>query len=117
MSKLTQALRVRPGDRYGIDEFNGPMQCFTGETGEVRDFISDRNKQWFLEAQLQVTFWANDAQRQDEERYARRALMNYLYSDVLCELANLRMAISDGNRRKANTALDKIDRVLMGETP
>jgi hypothetical protein len=117
MSKLSQELRVERGDSVRFDEFSNVIQCFSGETGKVRDYTPDRNQEWFLMAKIQVTFWANQAQRNDAENDARRALMHYLYSDVLCELAVLRMAVSAGDRRKCFAALDQIDKTLMGDQP
>jgi hypothetical protein len=116
MMPLSKELVTRKGDRVRFDDFSGPLvQIIQGETGRIRDYTSDRNQEWFLEATARVTFWANKAQFYDFKRDAQRQLMRYLYSDVWLELARLRSAVNDGDKEACWAALGRIDRVLDGE--
>ena len=116
MSKLSENLEVRRGPLVCPDDFARNLVTYCLDTtGNVRDWTPDANQEWFLEAKVRVTFWANQAQVRDAEKIAYRALMAGLYSDVLAELAYLRKAISDSDKSECYRLLDYIDDVLKGE--
>jgi hypothetical protein len=115
MKRLSEELQVRAGNNFRIDDFDNNVQIMAGDTGNIRDYTPDRNQEWFLEATVRVTFWANRAQRASAEEVARCALMHGLYSDVLAELAFLGQAVSDGDRERCFASLSRIDRVLNGK--
>ena len=110
MKLFSKAVTAERGDLVRVDDFG--VRTSYGPTGEVRDDTLDRNQEWFLRATVEMRFWANRAQYADAERIARRAMMHHVYSDVLMEIAQLRSAVSDGDRMKCYAIIDRIDSVL-----
>ena len=105
-------LTSRKGYMQGYDEFVKPLVYWNvGETGEVRDHTPDRNQEWFLEATVRITFWANKAQYHDAARLAETALLHRLYEPVLRELHNMRLAISNGDKREAFAVVDRMAKI------
>ena len=116
MSKLSENLEVRRGSRVRPDDFARNLVTYCLDTtGNVRDWTPDANQEWFLEAKVRVTFWANQAQIRDAEKIAYRALMTSLYSEVLAELAYLRLSVSDGDKDECYRILGRIDNTIMGK--
>ena len=68
--------------------------------------------EWELMARIRVTFRANRAQFESAQRTAMQYLLHLLYDDVLREIPSLRMAISDGDRRAAYQACDRIESAM-----
>lgn len=110
MMPLSKALEAKRGDFVRTDDFQ--VREVSGKTGEVRDFTFDQNEEWFLRANVEMRFWANTAQYHEAERIARRGLMRHLYSDVLLEIAQLKSAVSDGDRMKCFAIIDRIESTL-----
>ena len=95
------------------DEFREPvLSVDCGKTGEVRPYTRDANEEWHLTGTVRVTFWANKAQFSDAIKVAEKALIARLYADVLAELPELRLAISNGDRRSASAVLDRIEATI-----
>lgn len=112
---IRKNLNVRQGFMQRRDEFVSDIISVTsGETGRIREYEIDANQEWFLEAKVSVTFWANKAQYQTAREIAERALMAELYSDVLVELRLARLAISDGNKIEAFKVIDRIQKIIEG---
>lgn len=116
MKVLQQLHRRRTGmQRY--DEFDTPAayDVHCGATGEMRPDTLDRNEEWQLSATLCVTFWANQAKFDTAVKIAERALSHRLYGDVLSELYQLRLAVSNGDRRAAYIVIDRLQNTMEGK--
>jgi hypothetical protein len=112
---IRKNLNVRQGYMLRRDEFVSDIISVTsGETGRIRDHEIDANQEWFLEAKVAVTFWANKAQYQTAREIAEKALMAELYSDVLVELRMARLAISNGDKIEAFKVIDRIQNIIEG---
>ena len=94
-----------------IDEFRDDGSFFKMgcvETGEYLPYTLDRNQEWRLTVTLTVTFWANQAQRHDAHKIAEKVLVSRLYGDVLADLNELRLQISNGDRVASMALCDRI---------
>ncbi len=109
-------LHARKGHMKRDDEFGreSVLEISDGRTGEVKPYSLDANEEWFLEAKVSITFWANRAQYSHAREIAERALKARLYEGVLMELHNARLAVSNGDRREAYAALDRMHRIVDG---
>jgi hypothetical protein len=110
---ILEHLEARSIGYRHLDEFDAPDFCTVkyGETGKSR-YGLDANQEWCLEATISVTFWANTAQYQHAREIAERALVHRLYADVLRELPELRMQISNGSRMGCLRIVDRIEQTL-----
>lgn len=92
-----------------MDDFRSPafFEIETGQTGATRPG-TDANTQHYLEAKVSVTFWANQAQYERARELAQQALVHRLYGEILGELSELRLQISNGDRRAAMEAVDRL---------
>jgi hypothetical protein len=79
----------------------------TGQTGAVRP-RTDANTEHYLEARITTTFWANQAQFEHARELAEQALVYRLYGEVIAELSELRLQISNGNREACLMAVDRL---------
>lgn len=106
-------------DKTGMrrrDEFCEPPFTMEFEkTGERKEYVLDANEEWCLSAKIAVLFWANSVQVNDAVKIAERALLNRLYGETLGYLAELRLAISNGDRNTANSICGIIEQQLIGE--
>ena len=109
-------LRARKGNMRRMDDFgrDSVIEINAGETGATKPYRLDANQEWFLEAKVSITFWANQAQYSGALRVAERALKARLYEGVLMELHNARLAVSNGDRREAFAALDRMQAIVDG---
>ena len=114
--RILQDLMAEKTGRRRIDDFRDPP--FTveyGKTGNINDPQNlATNEEWHLTAKVRVTFWANKAQFHDAMKIAERALIARLYEDIIIELPELRLALSDGNRRAALEIFGRIESKLRG---
>lgn len=113
--RILQQLQAERTGTQRMDDFREPpftVEC--GTTGKIRPDTLDANEEWHLTARVGVTFWANKAQFHDAMKVAERALIARLYEDVLAELPELRLALSDGNRRAALEICGRIESKLKG---
>ena len=92
------------------DDFRAPDFCVVNceKTGRTRP-IPDANEEWVIQATLSVTFWANTAQYQQARVIAERTLAHRLYADVLGDLAELHMQISNGDKRACTEIVFRIE--------
>jgi hypothetical protein len=95
------------GMRRRNDFFRRPVSVEMEDkaTGNIRPYVMDSNEEFTLTAAVTVSYWANQAQRNDARRNAEHVLAGFLYRDVLAKLSEVRHAIFDGD---ANEALAKI---------
>lgn len=98
-----------------MDEFV-KLECVP--TAEVRGNYQSfqEQRQYRLEARIGMYFWANDAERDTNQRAALRAIRMGIYGDILPLLARLRVAINSGSREEAHLFCDKIDTLIRKET-
>lgn len=111
---LTRLESIGTGIR-GVDDFRSQTPFFEiemGETGKWKPNTLDANEEWHLTAKLTVTFWANRAQLDRARETAERALVHRLYADTLGDLAELRLAISNGDRSASMAVCDRIESKL-----
>jgi len=92
-------LETRSTGYRRMDDFSAPdfFKVESGETGKIRPGIY-ANEEWYIQATLSVTFWANQAQFQFAKEIAEHALVNRLYYDVLSDLNELQLQISNGDK-------------------
>lgn len=96
-----------------VDGFNS-RDFFTleqGETGHMRPGL-DANQEFYLEARIVVTFWANQAQHDHARKLALQALAHRLYGDILSDLSELKLQISNGNRDGCMVVVDRMESKL-----
>ena len=106
---------VRPGFMRRRDDFAAvTVDWIEGKTGEVRDFVTSENQEWFLEAKVGVRFWANTDQYPRAREIAERVIMAQIYEDMHVELRNMRLAISNGDRLEAFAVVDRMQRIIEG---
>jgi len=55
-------------------------------------------QEFYLEARICVTFWANQVQYEGAKKLAEQALVHRLYGEVLDDIEELRLQIQNGNR-------------------
>ena len=110
---LNRLEATRTGMR-GRNEFNQTpfLKIETGKTGKVKPYTLDANEEWHLTAKLTVTFWANQAQFERASDTAERALVSRLYADVLGEVNELRLQISNGDQLACMEICDRIESKL-----
>lgn len=101
--------RMQRNDDFGRQSV---VDVIAGETGETKPYEMVAKRQWFLEAKVSVTFWANKAQYNDARKIAERALKARLYEGVLMEIHNARLAVSNGDKREAWSALDRMQKIV-----
>lgn len=75
---------------------------------------SSVQRRYRLSAVLNIDYWTSPSNQAEAEKAARRQLMTHLYSDVLCDFAELRLRIVEMDTRLATEILDRIDRRLRG---
>ena len=113
--KILEQLQTKPTGYARYDEFESPTLAMTYEpTGNVRPYQLDANEEWCLFGNISITFWANKAQFEEATKLAKRALVARLYGDILVELPELRLALSDGDKRRAFAVCDRIEDKLIG---
>jgi hypothetical protein len=107
-------LRERSLGYHRMDEFNAPDFCTVRcapTAAPLRPGL-DANEQWALEATLSVTFWANRAQFPQVKEKAEKALVHRLYADILGDLAELQLQISNGNKMACHEIVHQIQSKL-----
>lgn len=72
-------------------------------------------QEWVLRASLEVRFWSTDAHLSASTLIAKRVLASQIYSDVLAEFPQLRLAIMGRDTKKALECMDRIDKFIQGE--
>ncbi len=89
-----------------------PMEVVmeSGATGNLKEFTTDRNKEWAVKLTFVQKFWANDVQRSHVQRYAIDLMAETLFADVRRELSLLRLAIESGDKRGAIEATFRIEK-------
>lgn len=113
--KIFEQLRAERTGMRRQDEFREDVLTVDyGKTGEIRPYTLNANEEWHLTGTLRVTFWANKAQFDDAIKIAERAMIARLFGDVLAELPELRLAISNGDRRGCLSVCDRIEAKLKG---
>ena len=113
--KILENLQAKETGNRRLDEFREPVLVVDYvKTGQIRHDTTDSNSEWHLTATLCVTFWANNAQLSTAKKLAEKVLVARLYQDVLAELPELRLAISNGDRRAALRVCDRIDAKING---
>lgn len=85
----------------------------TGRTKNIAGAISISDE-YLLGGHIGINFWANPAQFDSELQMAHETLRYRLYGDVLKELAELRQAVSDGDRSKALKISDAMKKLMLG---
>lgn len=103
MSVFDRLIEKATGMRKSENMWGQPveMKIRRRETGEIRPYTLDANKEHELSATLAVRFWANSAQLESARKVAERALANLLYHDVLGKLSEIEHAVMDSDGRRA----------------
>lgn len=111
--EIIRQLHVKSDNIQRMDDFQSPrfFDMNSGETGEYRPGL-DANTQFYLEARITTTFWANGAQYDQARRLAEHALIHRLYGDILGNMAELRLQISNGNRMACLKLLNQMEAKL-----
>jgi hypothetical protein len=96
-----------------MDDFRSPVffEITSEETGNTRPGL-DANQEFYLEARLTVTFWANRAQYECARELAETVLVHRLYGDILGELSELKLQISNGDRGASMLAVSRLEQKL-----
>lgn len=97
------------------DEFSRyPITVDLSKTGAIPGDYYYRHKQqeWCLSATIAINFWSNKEQFDESIKIAERALIARLFGDIFCEIAEMRLAISNGDRLEANRVCDRIEKKL-----
>ena len=92
-----------------MDDFQSApfFEIETGQTGVTRPGL-DANTEHYLEARITTTFWTNQAQFEHARELAEQALVHRLYGEIIAELSELRLQISNGNREACLIAVDRL---------
>jgi hypothetical protein len=93
----------------GFDEF-ASVHC--KKTGEIKDYTSDKNEEYVITLALRVNFWANQAQYNEARQFAEKVLVAKLYHEILGDLSELRLQISNGHRYEAMKICNSIESKL-----
>lgn len=110
LKQLTdRATGIRRRDPFASGHDYLDIDCKT--TGRERDGFQE---EWELSANLSVCFWANRAQYQRARGIAEQALVAFLYAEILGDLAQLRLHVSDGDRDACHRVISIIEHKLKG---
>jgi len=106
-------LLQKSNDIRRMDDFQSPefFKMKSGETGVTRPGI-DATTQFYLEATVSVTFWANPAQYHYARELAEQALLHRLYGGILGEISEVRLQVSNGCREAAMVAVNRLESKL-----
>ena len=107
--KIIEHLQEKSEAIRRMDDFRSPdfFKIESGQTGKVIPG-TDANTEHYLEAKIAVTFWANQAQYHDARKLAQEVLVHRLYGDVIAELSELRLQISNGDRVACLMTVDRL---------
>lgn len=112
MEGVLNNLSVNRTGRQGVQSLREPFDVTVQKTGEFREYTLDRNEEYVLEAKIRVFFWANQAQYHSQRVIAERALVARVYADILADIPELMLAISNGDKHEAMEAATRIKRTL-----
>lgn len=82
------------------------------ETGEIRPYTPDRNREHELQLVITTRFWANKAQYPDARNMAERYLVELVTGESLALLGRIEKAIFDGDAKAAFGWLGELRRAL-----
>jgi len=111
--KLLEKLRAEATGQRRVDEFREPMFSVESHKTDRIDWngLATR-EEWVLTGKIHVIFWANSDEYGHARKRAEEVLLSTLYEDVMRELPRLKMAISDGDRAAAFSAVSRIQDAL-----